>query len=109
MPVAYLTQSLSLGRTRARCRPASRPREPQARPLAVASAHRPVLSPLAPPLPGFAPHLSALPILAARVLAWRLAPCRIADPSPHTIATAFPAQPSAELSTELLLSAHPPA
>src|SRR5438105_13746567 len=100
MPVAYLTQSLSLGRTRARCRPASRPREPQARPLAVASAHRPVPSPLAPPLPGSAPHLSALPILAARVLAWRLALRRIADPSPHTVATALLAQPAASLSTE---------
>src|SRR5438105_12613411 len=82
MPVAYLTQSLSLGRTRARCRPASRPREPQARPLAVASAHRPILSPLAPPLPGSAPHLSALPTLAARALAWRLALRRLSPAVP---------------------------
>src|SRR6266508_1908173 len=35
--------------------------------------HRPVFSPLAPPLPGSALHLSALPASAAHALAWRLA------------------------------------
>src|SRR5207237_5763888 len=40
--------------------------------------HRPVSSPLAPPLPGYALHLSALPILAARALAWRIALRRLA-------------------------------
>ena len=64
---------VSSRRSPGRCRPASKPREPQARPLAVASAHRPVSSPLAPPLPGSALHLSARPASAARALAWRLA------------------------------------
>src|SRR5438128_7135400 len=99
MHARCISHAISLAQTHSgRCRPASRPREPQARPLAVASAHRPVLSPLAPPLPGSAPHLSALPVLAARVLAWRLALRRITDPSPHTVATALLAQPAASLS-----------
>ena len=40
--------------------------------------HRPVFSPLAPPLPGSVLHLSALPASAARALAWRLALRRLA-------------------------------
>src|SRR5438105_133605 len=96
-----ISHAISLAQTHSgRCRPASRPHEPQARPLAIASAHRPVLSPLAPPLPDSAPHLNALPVLAARVLAWRLALRRIADPSPHTVATALLVQPVASLSIE---------
>src|SRR5438105_8906067 len=39
---------------------------------------RPVFSLVAPPLPGSAPHLSALPASAARTLAWRLALRRLA-------------------------------
>ena len=100
LPAAYPCTGYSSNWSPSRCRPASKPREPQARPLAVASAHRPVPSPLAPPLPGSAPHLIALPVLATRVLAWRLALRCITDPSPHTVATALLAQPAASLSTE---------
>src|SRR5881394_1890799 len=78
LPAAYPCTGCSSNWSPSRCRPASKPREPQARPLAVASAHRPVSSPLAPPLPGSAPHLSALPASAARALAWRIALRRLA-------------------------------
>ena len=40
--------------------------------------HRPVSSPLTPPLPGAVLHLSALPVLAARALAWRITLRRLA-------------------------------
>src|SRR5213596_236995 len=81
-PACCISHAIPLAQTHSsRCRLASRPREPQARPLAVASAHRSIPSPLAPPLPGSALHLSALPVLAARVLAWGLALHRITNPS----------------------------
>src|SRR5881394_2579587 len=78
LPAAYPRTGYSSNWSPSRCRPASRPREPQARLLAVASAHRLVFSPLAPPLLSSAPPLSALPALATRVLAWRLALRRLA-------------------------------
>ena len=111
LPGAYPRAGYPSNGSPGRCRPASKPREPQARPLAITAAHRPVFSTARSASPRRCPALECPAHLgcsrprlenhSASLSPRRRPPLQcLADSSPHTVATALLVQPVASLSTE---------